>query len=120
MDISIPNRPAKGLGNSQRTRMPQGSPEVTGSFSVYMEDSTWGLDTAWEAFTKQGLAFSLDLQNSDRYLIEFPQCAFTNEAGDNPGLDGDVMLGLDFAAEPGGSHGGSTLEKTVVITRVQT
>jgi len=119
-NISIPNRPAKGLGNAQRTRMPQGSPEVTGSFSVYLDDTTWALDTNWESFTKQALAFSIDLQNDDRFLIEMPQVVFTSEPGTNPGLDGDVMLTFDFAAEPGGSHGGSAAEKTVVITRTQT
>jgi len=120
LNISVPNRPAKGLGSLARTRMPQGSPEVTGSFSVYLDDNTWALDTDWENFTKQALSFSIDLGNDDRFLIDLPQVAFTSEPGTNPGLDGDVMLSFDFAAEPGGSHGSGSAEKTIVISRTQT
>jgi hypothetical protein len=120
LNVSIPNRPAKGLGSLARTRMPQGSPEVTGSFSVYLDDNTWALDTDWENFTKQALSFSIDLGNDDRFLIDLPQVAFTTEPGTNPGLDGDVMLSFDFAAEPGGSHGSGSAEKTIVISRTQT
>jgi hypothetical protein len=120
LNISIPNRPAKGLGSLQRTRMPQGSPEITGSMSVYLDGTTWALDTAFEAFTKQMMAFSLDMQNSDRYLFNLPQIVFTSEPATNPGLDGDIMLTFDFAAEPAGSHGSGGDEKTIVISRTQT
>jgi hypothetical protein len=60
------------------------------------------------------------LGNDDRFLIDLPQVAFTTEPGTNPGLDGDVMLSFDFAAEPGGSHGSGSAEKTIVISRTQT
>lgn len=117
MNVSVPNRPAKGLGSGQRTRMPQGSPEVTGSFSVYLDDTTWALDGDWESFTKQSLSFSLDMGNGDRYVFDMPQTVFTNEPGTSPGLDSDVMLTLDFAAETGGVHGAGSDEKTLVISR---
>ena len=120
LNVAIPNRPAKGLGSLERTRMPQGSPEITGTMSVYLDGTTWSLDTAFEAFTKQMMAFSLDMQNNDRYLFNLPQIVFTSEPATNPGLDGDIMLTFDFAAEPGGTHGTGGDEKTIVISRTQT
>ncbi len=118
LNIAIPNRPAKGLGNTARTRMPQGSPEITGSLMLYLDDDSWTYDTSWQAFTKQSLAFTLNMGSDERYCFELPNIAFTSEPQTSGGLDSDVMLQFGFAAEPAGSFGSSSLEKTIIITRV--
>jgi hypothetical protein len=117
INISTPNRPAKGLGSLKATRMPQGAVDVTGSFSVYLDASTYDdLDLDLQNFTKQPIAFTLNMQNSDRYCFEMPSCALTAEPATNGGVDTDIMLSFDFSAEPATSVG--ALEKTIVVTRV--
>lgn len=118
LNVNIPNRPAKGLGNAARTRMPQGSPEVTGSITLYLDDDSWAYDTDWQNFTKQPLSFTLDMGSGERYAFDMPSIAFTAEPQTSGGIDTDVMLQFSFAAEPGGSHGSGGDQKTLVISRV--
>ena len=117
INISTPNRPAKGLGSLKATRMPQGAVDVTGSFSVYLDADTYAdLDLDLQNFTKQPIAFTLNMQNSDRYCFEMPSCALTAEPATNGGVDTDIMLSFDFSAEPATSI--ADAEKTIVISRV--
>ena len=118
LDIAVANRPRKALGNLARTAMPQGAPVVTGAMEMYLEDDTWTYDDAYEEFTAFSLAFSIDMQGGDYYLIEMPQCHFTDEPASNGGLDTDLMLSFSFDAEPGSSYGASSLEKTIQVCRV--
>jgi len=124
IQAQIGTRPRKGLGNLARTALNLNAPEITGRMSFYFDDNSSAYDGDYEDFTKFSLAFALDLQGGDYYLFELPQCVFTNEPGETPGIDSDIMLALDFASEPGGSYnedalGGTPVEKTIQICRVR-
>jgi len=117
--IGVPAIPRKPLGSLYRGAIGQGALNVTGSIEFLLDDNTWAYDTKWQAFTKFMLAFSLDMQGGDRYHFELPQVAFTEEPGNIPGNDQDIILSFGFNAEPGGAFGSPAAEKTIQICRVQ-
>jgi len=118
MSVSIATgaRPRKPLGSQAYTQIQQNALEVTGTLEVYLEDGTWALDTALEAFTKNGMAFDL-VQGSNRFHFHFPKIVFTGEPNDLGGVDSDIMLSLSWEAEVAAHYTGGS-EQTVQITRV--
>jgi len=104
-------RPAKKLGGVALTSLNQNAFEATGSLTLYEVDNT----TSWLADlqngTKFGFAFSFG-DSTGRYHVELPNVLLTQEPGRIPGLDQDVQLAFDFAAEPG-----SSINKTIQICR---
>lgn len=116
--ISVANRPQKGLGSVTNTGMQQNSVDATGSLQFYVNNNTWTYEGYLYGFTKFGLAQALNMGSDERYLIEFPKIALTGEPGNNAGINTDLVYAFDFAAEPGGSYGGSSTEQTVIISKV--
>jgi hypothetical protein len=116
--VSVTNRPQKGLGSVTNTGMPQNSVDATGSIQFYVNDNTWTYEGYLYGFTKFGLAQALNMGNDERYLIEFPKIALTGEPGTNAGINTDLVYAFDFAAEPGGSYGGSSTEQTMIISKI--
>jgi hypothetical protein len=119
LNIAQSTRPRRTLGSTTRTGIAAGAVGITGSLRMYLDDTSKLQLTKELAFTSVALGFSLVL-GSDRYFIELPLCKYTAEPGSIGGLDQDVELNLEFAAEPGGSFGASSLEKTITISRVVT
>ena len=114
--INIPTRPRKPLGATVRSDIELGSPEVTGSMEVYLEDGTWALDTNWTAFTKMSMAYSL-VEGTDRYLFYFPQIVMTSEPAVIGGVDTDIMLSFDWEAEAAELYSGGAVH-TMQVSRV--
>jgi len=122
ISLAVENRPQKGLGSIGNTSMAQNSVDATGSIQFYVNANTWAYEGYFLAFTKFGLAQSLNFGTADdvtsitdRYLIEFPKIALTTEPGANSGLNTDLVYAFDFAAEPGGTIGSDA--KTITITK---
>jgi len=118
LNVAVPNIPRKALGSLPRTSMNQGALNITGNLEFLMDANTWAYDGDYEDFTKFSLAFSLDMQSGDRYLVELPQVAFTDEPNTIGGTDQDINLQFGFNAEPGGTFGHLSEEKTICISRV--
>ncbi len=94
-----------------------GSLDLSGSLSVYLTDTSWtDLLQKYLDFTKISIAFPFVDADGNGYVLELPQIALTNEPGNVPGPDADVMLSFDFEAEP--SSIGNEL-KTFQISRRQ-
>jgi len=119
LDLSVPLRPRRGLGDDEPTSYGFGALNSTGSMALYREDDTATYLTKYLAFTSMRVAVALNMGNDDRYLIEWPRAVFTSPPSMAPGLDQDVMLDFDWSAEPGGAFGADADEKTIVINRVQ-
>jgi hypothetical protein len=78
-----------------------GSLDASGSIAVYLSDATWDdLLVKYKDFVKLSLAFALKDSQGSGYVFEMPRVALTNEPGAVPGPDNDVMLSMEFAAEP--------------------
>lgn len=88
-----------------------GSLDATGSLSMYLDAESWSYLERYVDFQKFGLAIVFD-DGENGYVFEFPRVALTDEPGNVPGPDDDVMLEFDFAAEPGESY-----DKTVQICK---
>ena len=116
VDINTPLRPRKPLGSTTRTAIKQGAMEVSGSLALYMDDNTWTVDTDHNAFTPFMIAFDL-VEGSDRYLIHIPQVVVTAEPNAINGPDSDIMLELEWEAEPLAHYTGGSV-KTIQICRV--
>lgn len=79
-----------------------GSLDLSGSLSVYLTDTSWeGLLQKYLDFDKISIAFPFVDDEGNGYVLEMPRIALTNEPGNIPGPDEDVMLEFDFEAEPG-------------------
>lgn len=118
LNVALPNIPRKALGSLPRTSINQGALNVSGKIRFLLDDDTWAYDGDYEDFTKFGLAFSLNMGSSDRYLIELPQCAYSDEPNTIGNADSDMELDLSFMSEPGGTFGATSDEKTICINRV--
>lgn len=118
LQISVPTRRRKGLGNLGITSMGRGALEASGTFELYHADATSSVLGDMLDFTKFAMAYDLVDTDGRRYLIEFPSVALTDEPGNVPGNDQDVMLSFNYAAEPGGAYGAGSDEKTIQICRV--
>jgi len=102
-----------GQLNSADVRL--GAMDVSGSLSIYLTDTAWsGLFEKYRSFSKVSFAFPFTDSAGNGYVFEIIKAALTNEPGNIPGPDGDVMLSFDFEAEPG-SIGGES--KTIQICR---
>lgn len=77
-----------------------GSLDATGSLTLYLTGDSWDYLQRYLDFKKFGLALVFD-DGTHGYVIEFPRIALTDEPGNVPGPDDDVMLEFDFGAEPG-------------------
>lgn len=88
-----------------------GSLDATGSISLYLTSGSWKYLVRYVNFEKFGLALAFETSDG-AYLIDFPKIALTSEPGNVPGTDDDIMLELDFSAEPGESY-----DKTVQMVR---
>lgn len=94
-----------------------GSLDLAGNLSIYLTDNAWtNLLQKYIDFTKISIAFAFVDADGNGYVIELPQIALTNEPGNVPGPDEDIMLEFDFEAEPG-TVGNE--EKTIQISRRQ-
>jgi len=89
-----------------------GSLDLTGSITFYMDDDTWSQLQDYVDFKKFSLAVAFEDDAGNGYVMEFPKAVRTNEPGNVPGPDDDVVLNFDFSAEPGESYG-----KTLQISR---
>jgi hypothetical protein len=116
-NVAVPTRGVKPLGSIYNSVMNLGSVTVTGKLRMYLNTNEWVYDTKWENFTAFALAFGIDMGTDGLYLFEFPQCHFTGEPGNVPGMDSDIVFDFDWEAEPGGSYGSSSDEKTIQICR---
>ena len=90
-----------------------GSLDATGSLSMYLDADTWSYLQRYVDFEKFALALVFD-DGQHGYVIEFPRIALTDEPGNVPGPDDDVMLEFDIAAEPGDVGGEN---KTIQICK---
>ena len=115
-NITTPTRPRKPLGSQVLTALNHNAFECTGSLEAYLEDGTWALDTDWRAFTKRDLAIELN-DGTNRYLIHWPQIAFTSEPNALPGVDSDIMLSFDWEAEAAAHYSGGSV-KTMQICKL--
>lgn len=94
-----------------------GSLDTSGNISIYLTDTAWtALLAKYDAFTKIGIAFAFVDSSGNGYVIDLPQVALTNEPGNVPGPDNDVMLDFSWQGEPG-TIGDET--KTIQISRRQ-
>jgi hypothetical protein len=109
--LSSAARPAKKLGGVALSSLNQNAFEATGQITFYEVDNTWSYLTDLANANKFGIAVAFSNAGGS-YIIEFPYILLSSESGRIPGLDQDVTLALDFAAEPGG-----TTTKTCIVCR---
>ena len=115
LNIAASGRPLRGLGALENKAMQLGPLEVTGSIEMYLDATTY---QTWlpklSGFTSFSLGFAVNDGLGHRYFFFLPKCKLTSEAGNIPGIDQDVMLTMDFSAEPD-TIGSET--KTIEIVR---
>tara|TARA_Y100000310_G_scaffold255696_1_gene263230 strand:- start:8636 stop:10039 length:1404 start_codon:yes stop_codon:yes gene_type:complete len=115
LNIATTARPQTGLGNLQKVGMNLGPLDVTGSVEFYLESANWAtLQDYLLGFTSFEFAFALS-DGTNRYFFHMPQVKLTSEPGTIGGIDTDMMLSFDFAADPA-DIGGVT--KTIQVSRV--
>jgi len=117
LSANMNSRRQNAVGEVMSNDIALGSLDLSGSLSVYLTDTSWtGMLQDYIDFTKMSVAFPFVDADGNGYVIELPQIALTNEPGNVPGPDEDIMLEFDFQAEPGtiGSE-----EKTIQISRRQ-
>ncbi len=115
LNISTTARPQVGLGNLQKVGMNLGPIDVTGSVEFYLESANYAtLQDYLLGFTSFEFAFALS-DGTNRYFFHMPQVKLTSEPGTVGGIDTDMMLSFDFAADPA-DIGGVT--KTIQVSRV--
>jgi hypothetical protein len=115
LNISANSRPQSGLGNLAKIGMQLGPLEVSGSMEFYLETANFGtLQDMLLNYTSFELAYAITDGAGHQYHIVLPKCHLTSEAGSVAGVDSDVMLSFDFAAEPA-TIGAET--KTIQISR---
>ena len=119
MAVTTATRPQGQLGQLAKRGIGLGTLTITGSLETYNDDDSWAEEGNFFDFTKFSYAYALTDGNGNRYHFEYPQCAYTGEPGEIPGVDTDKMLAFDFDAEAGGSFGAASAEKTIQICRVQ-
>ena len=94
-----------------------GALDLSGGLTVYLTDDAWSnLLTKYDNFTKMSLAFPVVDADGNGYVFEIPNLALTNEPGNVPGPNEDVMLAFDWEGEPGTIGEES---KTIQISRRQ-
>ena len=118
LDINLAARPRKPLGSKANTRINVGGVDVRGNIRFELDDDSWAYEAQFLAHTKFKLAFSVDMGSNERYLIELPGVQYTEAPTDIGGIDQDTDIAFSFGAEPGGSFGASSDEKTIIINRV--
>ena len=115
LNISTTARPQVGLGNLQKVGMNLGPIDVTGSVEFYLESANYAtLQDYLLGFTSFEFGFALS-DGTNRYFFHMPQVKLTSEPGTVGGIDTDMMLSFDFAADPA-DIGGVT--KTIQVSRV--
>ncbi len=115
LNIATTARPQTGLGNLQKVGMNLGPIDVTGSVEFYLESANYAtLQDYLLGFTSFEFAFALS-DGTNRYFFHMPQVKLTSEPGTVGGIDTDMMLSFDFAADPA-DIGGVT--KTIQVSRV--
>jgi len=115
LNISTTARPQMGLGNLQKVGMNLGPLDVTGSVEFYLESANYAtLQDYLLNFTSFEFGFSLT-DGTNKYFFHMPQVKLTSEPGTVGGIDTDMMLSFDFAADPA-DIGGVT--KTIQVSRV--
>jgi len=101
LNISANSRPQSGLGNLAKVGMQLGPLEVSGSMEFYLEDANFAtLQDMLLSYTSFSLAYAVTDGAGHQYHIFMPKCHLTSEPGSVAGVDSDVMLSLDFSAEP--------------------
>ena len=115
LNIATAARPQVGLGNLQKVGMNLGPIDVTGSVEFYLESANYAtLQDYLLNFTSFEFGFALS-DGTNRYFFHMPQVKLTSEPGTVGGIDTDMMLSFDFAADPA-DIGGVT--KTIQVSRV--
>ena len=95
-------RRQNALGKVTSADVGMGSLDASGSLSIYLTDATWDdMLLKYKDFTKFRIAFALEDSEGNGYVFELPRIVLSNEPGNIPGPDNDVMLSLDFSGEPG-------------------
>lgn len=89
-----------------------GALDLTGSLNFYLDGDTWDRLKDYIDFKKMSLTVEMEDNDGNGYAIHMPKIAVTNEPGDLPGPDEDVMLSLEYSAEPGGES-----DKTIEVYR---
>lgn len=117
LNIATANRAKRGLGTASRSGITMGAVNVTGSLRFFRDDTSKAEEVKLLAYTSTALGFAFKF-GSDRYFFDLPVVKYTSEPGNLPGLDQEAELAFEFAAEPGGSYGSGSLEKTISITKV--
>jgi len=115
LNLDFKPRRLNGVGELESFDIALGSIEVSGSLKIYLTDSAWDNELKnYIDFTKISLAFPFVDSNGNGFVFELPQVALTQEPGNVPAPDEDIMLDFDFEAEPGliGAE-----DKTVQICR---
>ena len=115
LNISTTARPQVGLGNLEKVGMNLGPIDITGSVEFYLETANYAtLQDYLLNFTSFEFGFALS-DGTNRYFFHMPQVKLTSEPGTVGGIDTDMMLSFDFAADPA-DIGGVT--KTIQVSRV--
>lgn len=104
-------RRQNAIGTLGAAGIEHGSLDATGSISLYLTADSWKYLESYVDFEKFGLAIAFSMPDGS-YVFEFPRIALTEEPGNVPGPDDDVMLEFDFSAEPGEEY-----DKTVQIVK---
>ena len=117
LNIATAGRAVRGLGELENKAMQLGPLEVTGSMEMYLDATTY---STWlpklAGFTSFSLGFAINDGAGHRYFFFLPECKLTSEAGSVPGIDQDVMMSMDFSAEPSPMVQGGSF-KTIEIVR---
>lgn len=91
-----------GIGQLYSCDIGLGSLDLSGSLSVYLSDTSWDdMLQKYVDFTKISIAFEFQDSEGNGYIYELPVIALTNEPGNVPGPDNDVLLNMDYQAESG-------------------
>ena len=115
LNIATTARPQVGLGNLQKVGMNLGPIDITGSVEFYLEAANYAtLQDYLLNFTSFEFGFALS-DGTNRYFFHMPQVKLTSEPGTVGGIDTDMMLSFDFAADPA-DIGGVT--RTIQVSRV--
>jgi len=118
LNMNSATRGTRVLGSSANQAVHTGALEVTGSLELYLDATSYSeMQDRMLAYTPFSLGFEIHDDNTDDphgLFFFMPKVYLTGDSGQLGGMDSDVLMSFDFAAEPGAL---GDLTKTIQITK---
>ena len=118
LNMNSSTRGTRALGSIANQAVHTGALEVSGSLELYLDATSYSeMQDKMLNYTAFSLGFEIHDDNTDDphgLFFFMPKVYLTGDSGQLGGMDSDVLMSFDFAAEPGAL---GDLTKTIQITK---